>query len=129
MWLDPEKLKEFILESELISAGEVEKLYAEAAEKGQTIEETFLASGKMKEDDFRRIKAYLLGIPFVSLKKEKIERETLFMIPEPVARKHNIVAFRKNGSDLEVAMLDPEDLQSVEFIKKRVGLKILPRLT
>jgi len=25
--------------------------------------------------------------------------------------------------------LDPEDLQAVEFIKKGVGLKILPRLT
>ncbi|MEK7585112.1 MAG: GspE/PulE family protein [Patescibacteria group bacterium] len=129
MWLDPDKLKKFILESELVSSDEVEKLYVEAKDSNRSIEEVFLSSGKIKDDDFRRIKAYLLGIPFVNLKKEKIERDTLFMIPEPIARKHNIVAFRKKGDELEVAMLDPEDLQSIEFIKKGVGLRILPRLT
>ena len=129
MWLDPEKLKAFILESDLVSANEVAQLYAEAAKTGKTVEETFLASGRIKEDDFRRIKAYLLGIPFVNLKKTKIERDILFTIPEPIARKHNVVAFKKEGENLEVAMLDPEDLEAIEFIKKGVGLKILPRLT
>jgi type IV pilus assembly protein PilB len=36
---------------------------------------------------------------------------------------------KKNDRELEVAMLDVEDLRSIEFIKKKVGLKILPRLT
>ena len=53
----------------------------------------------------------------------------LNIIPEPIARKNNIVAFRKTGRNLEVAMLDPGDLQTIEFIKKKAGLKILPRLT
>ena len=129
MWLDPEKVKEFIVDSDLMSAAEVTKLEAAAKTSGKSLEEFFLADGRIKEDDFRRIKAYLLGIPFVNLEKEKIERDTLFMIPEPIARKHNIVAFRKKDHELEVAMLDPEDLQAIEFIKKGVGLKILPRLT
>jgi len=129
MWLDPEKLKQFILESNLMPESEVAKLGALAKSNGQSLEEVFLSSGQIKQDDFRRIKAYLLGIPFVSLKKEKIERDTLFMIPEPIARKHNIVAFRRKGAELEVAMLDPDDLQAIEFIKKGVGLRILPRLT
>src|SRR3989344_1849779 len=119
MWLDPD----------LISPAEFDSLAATAKEKGNSIEDVILGSGKMTEDDFRRVKAYLLGIPFVSLRKEKIERDTLFMIPEPIARKHNIVAFKKKDHELEVAMLDPEDLEAIEFIKKGVGLKILPRLT
>ncbi len=129
MWLDPEKIKEFIVNSDLLSAAEMAKLEAEAKTAGKPLEEILLAGGRIKEDDFRRIKAYLLGIPFVSLVKEKIDRETLFTIPEPIARNHNIVAFRKKNNELEVAMLDPEDLQAIEFIKKGVGLKILPRLT
>jgi len=129
MWLDPEKIKEFIVNSDLLSAAEAAKLEAAAKTTGKPLEEILLADGRIKEDDFRRIKAYLLGIPFVSLVKEKIERETLFTIPEPIARNHNIVAFRKKNNELEVAMLDPEDLQAIEFIKKGAGLKILPRLT
>ncbi|PIQ74432.1 MAG: hypothetical protein COV85_01960, partial [Candidatus Portnoybacteria bacterium CG11_big_fil_rev_8_21_14_0_20_44_10] len=44
-------------------------------------------------------------------------------------REHNIVVFKKSGGNLEVAMLDPEDLQTIEFIKKKSNLRILPRLT
>jgi len=58
-----------------------------------------------------------------------VPKEVLEIIPEPIARAHNIVAFRKKGRELEVAMLDPEDLQTIEFIKKKSNLRILPRLT
>src|SRR3989344_5839517 len=129
MWIDPDKLRKFILETDLITSTEFDALTLEAKTNNRSFEETILASGKVTEDDFRRIKAYILGIPFVNLRKEKIERDTLFTIPEPNARKHNIVAFKKRGKTLEVAMLDPEDLEAIEFIKKGVGLKILPRLT
>ena len=51
------------------------------------------------------------------------------MIPEPIARKHNIVPFKKNTDRLEVAMLDIEDISATDFIKKKTGLKIIPCLT
>jgi type IV pilus assembly protein PilB len=39
------------------------------------------------------------------------------------------VAFKKTDGALEVAMLDTEDLTAIDFVKKKTGLKILPRLT
>ncbi len=77
----------------------------------------------------RRVESYVLGIPFVSLKDNKIDFETLTLIPEPVARTHNIIAYKKNEDSLEVAMLDTADLPAIDFVKKKVGLKIQPRLT
>ena len=65
------------------------------------------------------LEAYILGIPFVELEKEKIDFAVLSLIPEPIARNHNIVAYRKNKDDLEVAMLDPEDLGTIDFIKRK----------
>ena len=88
-----------------------------------------VSEGKISEDDLRRAQAYILGIPFVDLKGQKIDFPILSLIPEPVARKNNIIAFKKNADSLEVAMLDTNDLSAIEFIKKKVGLKILPRLT
>src|SRR3990167_8763658 len=60
---------------------------------------------------------------------ETLDFSVLSLIPEPIARNHNIVAFRKINDSLEVAMLDTEDLTAIDFVKKKVGLKILPRLT
>jgi type IV pilus assembly protein PilB len=88
-----------------------------------------LAGGYLTEDDMRRIESYILGVPFVSLKDIKIEFEILSLIPEPVARTHNIIAYKKTATALEVAMLDTADLPAIDFVKKKVGLKILPRLT
>jgi type IV pilus assembly protein PilB len=101
----------------------------EAEKKNESVGKVLVASGKLTEDDLRRMQAYILGIPFVDLKSEKLPFEVLSLIPEPIARNHNIVAFKKTDTALEVAMLDTEDLTALDFIKKKVGLKILPRLT
>ncbi len=85
--------------------------------------------GLLTEDDLRRIESYVLGAPFVSLEDKKIDFDVLSLIPEPIARNHNIVAYRKSDDALEVAMLDTDDLPAIDFIKKKVGLKIYPRLT
>lgn len=71
----------------------------------------------------------MLGVPFINLKDRKVPVEILSLIPEPIARTHNIIAFRKDGSNLEVAMLDTEDLPAIDSVRKKTGLKILPRLT
>ena len=123
------QLKNFILDSGLVSRAVYTSAEKDAEEKKTTPEEILVSKGNISEDDLRRMQAYVLGVPFINLVTEKINFDVLSMIPEPIARTHNIVAFKKNDRELEVAMLDVEDLQSIEFIKKKVGLKILPRLT
>jgi len=75
------------------------------------------------------MQAYISGTPFIDLKGQKIKFDVLSLIPEPIARNHNIVAFKKNENSLEVAMLDTSDLSVIEFIKKKVGTRIMARLT
>jgi len=129
MKIDPKDLKKFILDAGLISKQQFENVQKKSKAKKKDIEIILLEDGLMDQEDLSKLNAYILGIPFVSLKKEIIDSEILKIIPEPIARKHNIIAFRKDGTNLEVAMLDPEDLRTIDFIKKKIGLKICPRLT
>ncbi len=129
MHIEPGQFRKFILETGLMSAAEYDAAEKKADETGVSLHDVILSSGKIKEGDLHRVEAYVLGIPYVSLTSEKIESSVLSLIPEPIARKHNIVAFRKTAAGLEVAMLDAGDLQAIDFIKKKSGLKILPRLT
>ena len=123
------ELKEFIIDSGLVSRKEVEDAEQEAKARGQSVGDMLVSKGSLSEDALRRIKAYVLGIPFVNLKDRKIPLEVLSLIPEPIARTHNIIAFKKDGDTLEVAMLDTEDLASIDSVRKKTGLKILARLT
>lgn len=129
MYIEEKQLKDFILDSGLVSRLDLTAAEEKAAEKKASIGEILVNQGRLSEDDLRRMKAYILGIPFVDLKGQKLDFETLSLIPEPVARTHNIVSFRKADHSLEVAMLDTDDLKAIDFIRKKVGLKILPRLT
>lgn len=124
-----DSLKNFLLDARLLSASDFDLILEEANHGITRLEDLLVSKGLITEDDLRRAKSYVLGIPFVNLVKEHIPREVLSLIPEPVARRHNIVSYKKTGEALEVAMLDPLDLQAVDFIKKGTGLKILPRLT
>lgn len=129
MQIDEEVLKKSILASNLISKDALEELSKLAKEKNQKLSDVLLSSGKINEADLRRMEAYVLGIPYVSLEKEKINIDVLSLIPEPIARNYNIIAYKKTDTTLEVAMLDVDDLPVIDFIKKKSGLKILPRLS
>lgn len=129
MVINETQLKKFILDSGLVNRTGYESIEKIAHEKNQPMGQVLVSEGKISEDDLRRTEAYILGIPFVNLKKEKIDFEILSLIPEAIARNHNVVAYRKTNKELEVAMLDTDDLEAIDFIKKKVGLKILPRLT
>lgn len=129
MHIEEKQLKEFIADSGLISRADLDAAEIEAKKNDTFLGRYLVTSGKISEDDLIRMEAYVLGIPFVNLKNTKIPLDILSLIPEPIARNHNIVAFKKNDDSLEVAMLDTEDLSAIDFIKKKVNLKILPRLT
>lgn len=129
MRIQDEQLRRFVLDSGLVTQKDLESA-AKAAKDGDIMLSTALVNqGSMTEDDLRRVESYVLGIPFINLQNVKIDFDVLTLIPEPVARNHNIIAFKKNAESLEVAMLDTADLPAIDFIKKKVGLKIQPRLT
>jgi len=131
MILESKQLKDFLVDTGLVTKTEYDAIENQI-KKGKlkdSPENVLVSQHKISEDDLRRAQAYVMGIPFVDLVNQKIDLSVLSLIPEPLARKNNIVSFRKNIDSLEVAMLDIRNLSTIEFIKKKVGLKILPRLT
>ncbi|MEK7150574.1 MAG: GspE/PulE family protein [Patescibacteria group bacterium] len=129
MRIDPKQLKSFLLDSGLVSERDIDQAIKRANEQHQKIGDVLVMSGKITAQDFGRIEGYILGIPFVNLEGEKIDQEILHIIPEPIARAHNVVAYKRTKNDLEVAMLDPEDLETIDFIQKKSNLTIKPRIT
>ncbi|MDP1538940.1 MAG: GspE/PulE family protein [bacterium] len=129
MKVESQQLKAFLLDAKLVTEEQFKKAENIADKTNQKVGDVLVSQGLISQEELIKMEAYILGIPFVNLEKEKINEEILKIIPEPIARSHNIVAFRKKGKDLEVAMLDPEDLRMIEFIKKTSDFRILPRLT
>ena len=129
MRIELDQLKSFLLDSNLIPKEKVEEAAAEAKKDNKNLGALLLEKKLIQEAELQKVYAYILGIPFVDLSKETIPIEILQVVPELIAKKYNIVSFEKTGANLKVAMLNPEDLQTIDFIKKKTGLKIVPCLT
>lgn len=61
-------------------------------------------------------------LPYIDLEDKAIRRDILTLIPEQIATTHEIIAFDKDKDTLLVAMADPENLETLEFIKKKTEL-------
>jgi len=60
-----------------------------------------VSDGLITQPELIKLEAYILGIPFINLEKEIVPSEVLKIIPEPIAKKHNTVALKKQGKELE----------------------------
>ena len=129
MQIDEKAIVKLLNSSGLVSKTDVAMALKKSKETGESLGSILVSDGKLTEKDWNSMQAVSLGIPFVSLKGEHIPPEVLNLIPEPIARNNNIIAYKKSEAGLEVAMLDVDNLPVIDFIKKKVGLRILPRMT
>lgn len=127
--IENSQLKAFLLDSGLVKPEDLARAEKKIGKTKKSLGDVLLQEGIIAEKELTKMKAYILGIPFINLEEEVVDPEVLGIIPEPIARSHNIISFRKSPQGLEVAMVDPEDLATIDFIKKKSSLKILPRLT
>jgi type IV pilus assembly protein PilB len=131
MHVDEEQLKDFLIESSLVSRSDIDNAEDQIKNTNTNINvgDYLVIQGKISDDELKKIQAHVLGVPFVNLVGQKILFDVLTIIPESISRNHNIIAYKKEGNKLEVAMLDTSSLSNIEFIKKKSSLSILPRLT
>lgn len=129
MQIQNEQLIDFLDDTTVVTDDELEEAREKSEQSQESISSTLMSMGAIDADELRRIQAHVLGIPFVDLEERDIDFETLSIIPEPVARNHNIVAYNEKGDALEVAMLDVDDMQAIDFVRKKTGKNIEPRLT
>lgn len=128
MALAPIDLKKILVDQKVIQGEDFEKLEKEAKETKQTIANYLVFRKIIPEERLAKLVSDFLDVPIVDLSNLEIPPEVLKIVPEPIARRHQVVAFKKQGNELDLAMTDPEDLQTREFVKKKTGFVIKPFL-
>jgi len=114
-----------VISPDIASALKVESLNADVS-----IEDIIVRKKLATPDQVAIAKSRLLGVPYITLTGRGISPEILNYIPEPVARRYNLIPFdfdRKQNT-LMIAMTDPLDLQVIEFVEKKSGKKVIPHL-
>lgn len=128
MRADAKKLRSFLADAGILEEKDLIRIEKLAAKNKRNFDEELVASNVLSETELKKLEAYILSIPFVNLKKEEIDRDVLSIIPEQIAVNYKAVAFDCDGKVLKVAMLNPDDLQAIDFIRKKTQMEIEPCL-
>ncbi len=122
--LQDKEIKKILIEDKIVTESQFKKL-ALAAKKEKKDLETYIIENKtIDETDLYQKYALAHDYKFIELKEHAIRQDILNLVPEPIALNHEIIAFDADKETVKLATLDPGDLQTQEFIKKKTGLNV-----
>ncbi|MBI3952580.1 MAG: type II/IV secretion system protein [Candidatus Doudnabacteria bacterium] len=129
MNLDVQELKRAVVGKKLVTVHAWNDLVKEAVEKKADLAQLLIEKKILDEEALAQISAGFLDSEFVDLKQlGQISKEVLLLVPEPIARRHGVIAFGKEKDKLKLAMIDPNDLETRDAIKKKTDLVVEPYL-
>jgi type IV pilus assembly protein PilB len=98
-------------------------LRSQLAATKRPLQDLIIQNGLLSETELTRLYADELSLPFVELSAATINRRAFTRLPEHVATRYNAVVFDIDDNDdsILVAMEDPTNPDSVNFLKKQLG--------
>ncbi len=119
------QLDELLRSRGLITDEQLDEARRQAAQRGRSVGRTLIELGYVNESALVSILAEQLGIEFVDLNDAQIDTSAVALVPEPTARKHNVMPIRfDEDRRLVVAMSDPANVVAVDDIRAITGYDI-----
>ncbi|MFA7202059.1 MAG: GspE/PulE family protein [Candidatus Paceibacterota bacterium] len=124
-----DKLKESLIDQELITASSFDDLLVEASRMNQDIGDVLISKRYITYDYLYDFLASYYGVERANLNVRGIDERTLKEIDEKFAKERKVVAFLRDSEEtICVAMEDPTDLPTIEFLEKKLSARIIPFL-
>lgn len=119
------KLKKLITDEGLINPEEFDRLTIEAERKRQNTVDLLISQGFITLDYFYTILSKALKVPRVDIRAQKIDEAVLNILPKDLAQAKRVLIFnREADGTLDVAMEDPTNLATLDFLQRRTGFKV-----
>lgn len=119
-------LSEALLDLGVISQEQADEIRLKQVQSGTSEDEIVQSMNLVSDVDFAKARAMYLRVPYIDLGTIGFSPEALSLVPESVARKYKIVPYFLDSKMklLNVAMVNPLDLETVDFLEKKTGYKV-----
>jgi type IV pilus assembly protein PilB len=124
--LDQKKLEYVLVKLNLVSQDQLDRIKIESVRTGEDIYTTILRGKILPKEDLVKARSISLGLPYVDLSSIKVDQKILKHLSKDMAKKYNAVPFGINGSTLNIAMINPNNVQVIEFIERSSNLRVSP---
>jgi len=121
------KLGDVLIREKLITSEDLEAaLVKQKLDRKKTLGEILVGMGVVDEDTIRRMLVEKLGIPFVNVRKYKVDPNALLLVPISFAKKYTIVPLFRKDKTLIVAMENPMNWELLNELRFLTNMSIVP---
>jgi type IV pilus assembly protein PilB len=118
-----QKIGEILVHAGKIDEGKLNSALAEQKKSNEKIGQVLISMGVIDEDDFITAFSIQMGYPkadnFLLL---EADQDAVRLIPEDFARTNSVLAVKKSDKAVTIAMEDPEDIATIDSVKRLTGL-------
>lgn len=126
--ISKKRLGEALLSAGLLTNPQLDLALKEQSGTGEKLGEVVLRMGFVKKKELLKVLSDLWEVPFIDLKEILIDPKAVALVPETLARQHNLIPLRIDNGNLEVAMANPNDIYIIDELSGEVNKTILPKL-
>jgi type IV pilus assembly protein PilB len=115
------KIEELLVQGGLLTAQQLAAAEVDAAKQSKPLIAYIAANNLVSEEDLTRISAAAMGVPYANLANVTIPAEVTQMLAKDTAETYMAVPFGMMNGQLAVGMLDPTNIQAVDFLSRKLG--------
>lgn len=118
-----------LIEDGLVDAALTKKVYTEAQKSGQPILAALKTKNLVTDDAVQHATAIIMKTPYIDLRNIKFDKEKLLKIPQEIAERQKVVPLGLQAGQLVIAVLDPTNIQRMDYISTLVKMPVRPIMT
>ena len=124
----PEKkdLGDILVEGDFVQPEVLEHIREVANRSNKKLTEVLLDEEVISPDTLATILSLQYNVPAIDLRHVQIQADAVALLPEEVAREHQVIPLTVEGDTLSVAMEDPENLWSLDELSRITKKRIKP---
>lgn len=115
--MDGNTLINSLVAKTLMSVEDGQKVLADSASIGKTVEDIILERRLVEEIAFTKVKAEIMGVPYSPVDIKTISQDVLKFIPENTATAYRAVPLRLDNGMLVVGMNNPQDPKAQDALR------------
>ena len=117
-------LSDILYEKKLITGKQLERILKVQKDNNKNLQKVIIDLGILKKDEMMLALADEIGEKYVNLSDITIDPIIVVLIPEEMARRHQLIVIDKDEKKLTVAMANPLDVFAHDELKIRLGYDI-----
>ncbi len=123
-----QRLGELLVEQGLLSFDQLQQALEEQKRTGEFLGAILVRLGMLTNERLLPVLAEQMGMPYVRLAGMQVPPEALAKVPPKFASHYRLMPLALNGNSLQVAIVDPFDIQTLDELKLLLDCDVTPVL-